>query len=104
MYDNLMARLYSTDNVSVNETDGMYQVNVKETSYNKRTEKEERYSNYNVYIKDNKFKITCFLRDKVAYKYLGDGVLDGAGRFLAKLNISQYASSMVNGVDNKFDF
>ena len=107
MYKNLMSKLYSVDNVSSNEVDGMFQVTIKDESYDKRTQKVDSRCTYKIYLKDGRFKITAKLTSKKAYKWWNFDANNTLGEIeikLPKIKISSWASGIVEGSSNEFDF
>ena len=61
MFKNLMSVVYKDKTAQTNNIDGKYQITT--------TDEETKY---NIFIKDEKFKITAYLNSKDAYKYDGD--------------------------------
>jgi hypothetical protein len=107
MYKNLMSKLYSIENVSVNELDGMFQITIKDESYDKRTQKVDSRCIYKFYLKDGRFKITAKLTSKSAYKWWNFDANNTLGDIeikLPRIKISNWASGIVKGSSNEFDF
>lgn len=94
MFKNLMSVVYKDKTAQTNKTDGKYQVTTTDTKYE---------TEYNIFIKDKKFKITAYLNSEEAYKYDGD-FLYGVILKLPEIKIAAYARTILTSAEEKFDF
>lgn len=94
MFKNLMSVVYKDKTAQTNKTDGKYQVTTTDTKYE---------TEYNIFIKDKKFKITAYLNSEEAYKYDGDFLYEVILK-LPEIKIAAYARTILTSVEEKFDF
>lgn len=94
MFKNLMSVVYKDKTAQTNKTDGKYQVTTTDTKYE---------TEYNIFIKDKKFKITAYLNSEEAYKYDGDFLYEVILK-LPEIKIAAYARTILTSAEEKFDF
>ena len=94
MFKNLMSVVYKDKTAQINNTDGKYQVTTTDTKYE---------TEYNIFIKDKKFKITAYLNSEEAYKYDGDFLYEVILK-LPEIKIAAYARTILTSAEEKFDF
>ena len=92
MFKNLMSVVYKDKTAQTNNIDGKYQITT--------TDEETKY---NIFIKDEKFKITAYLNSKDAYKYDGDFLSETILK-LPEFKIVAYAKIILTSAEEKFDF
>lgn len=100
MYDNLMTTLYEEKNIFKNKIDGMYQLTVIEEDNNE-------ICKYNIYLKDNKLKITANLISVSPKHKIIDNVYNASINFtltIPKIKISCWVIDAMAGALKKFDF
>lgn len=100
MYDNLMTTLYEEKNIFKNKIDGMYQLTVIEENSNERCK-------YNIYLKDNKLKITAHLISVSSQHKIINNVYNASINLtltMPKLKIGLWVIDAVEGAKEKFDF
>lgn len=100
MYDNLMTTLYEEKNIFKNKIDGMYQLTVIEEDNNE-------ICKYNIYLKDNKLKITANLISVSSKHKIIDNVYNASINFtltMPKIKIGCWVIDAVAGASKKFDF
>ena len=94
MFKNLMSVVYKDKTAQTNKTDGKYQVTTTDTKYE---------TEYSIFIKDKKFKITAYLNSEEAYKYDGDFLYEVILK-LPEIKIAAYARTILTSAEEKFDF
>ena len=100
MYDNLMTTLYEEKNIFKNKIDGMYQLTVIEEDNNE-------ICKYNIYLKDNKLKITANLISVSTKHKIVDNVYSASINLtltIPKIKISCWVIDAITGASKKFDF